>query len=113
MRWAQSRFKRIEFVKQKAAIAKVHISSAFVKEIGFTFYQSIKRIVNTFGISHNLIISLDQPPLPYSLFNQYAMVKKDLNKFSLVHNRCSPPLINFSKTFPPRAFLFQPSPPGF
>ena len=76
MTWAQSIFKRIGFVKRKATTAKVPISPGFVKEIGFTFFQSIKRIVDTFDIPPDLIINLDQTPLPYCLVNQYTIAKK-------------------------------------
>ena len=81
MTWAQSIFKRIGFVKRKATTAaKVPIAPGFVKEIGMTFYQNIKRIVDTYDIPHDLIINLDQTPLPYCLVNQYTMAKKDLSK---------------------------------
>lgn len=40
------------------------------------FYQSIKHIVDTFEILHDLIINLDQTPLTYCLVNQYMMAKK-------------------------------------
>ena len=61
-------------------IDEVPISSGFVKEIDFTFYQNIKRIVDTFDIPHNLIINLTQTPLSYCLVNYIQWPKEDLNK---------------------------------
>lgn len=60
MTWAQCLLKQIRFLIQKATTAKVLISSGFVKEISFTFYQSI---VDTLDVPHDQI-SLDQPLLP-------------------------------------------------
>ena len=72
----RSLFRRIGLAKETATTAKVPISSGFVKEIDFTFYQSIKRIVDIFDIPHDLIINLDQTSLPYCLVNQYTMAEK-------------------------------------
>lgn len=83
MTWAQSIFKRIGFVKRKATTAKVPIAPGFVKEIGMTFYQSIKRIVDAYDIPHDLIINLDQTPLPYCLVNQYTMAKKGAKQVAI------------------------------
>ena len=54
MTWAQCLFKRIGYVKRKDTSAKVPISPGFIKEIGFTFYQSIKAIADTFDIPSDL-----------------------------------------------------------
>ena len=62
MTWAQCLLKQIRFLVQKATNAKVLISSGFVKEISFTFYQSIQPIVDTLDVPHHQIISLVQPP---------------------------------------------------
>ena len=76
MIWVQSLYKRIGFSKQKATTTRMLISSGFLREISFMFYQSIKHIVDTFEILHDLIINLDQTPLTYCLVNQYMMAKK-------------------------------------
>ena len=76
MTWTQSIFKRIGYVKRDATTAKVPISPGFVKEIGFTFYQSFRTIVKTFDIPTELIFNLDQTPLPYCAINQYTMARK-------------------------------------
>lgn len=83
MTWAQSLFKRIGYVKRKATTAKVPISPGFVKEIGFTFYQSLKTIVDTFDIPSDLTINLDQTPLPYCLISQYTMAKKGSKRVAI------------------------------
>lgn len=56
MTWAQCLFKQIRFLNQKAKTAKVPISSGFVKEISFTFYQSIKPIVDTLDVPYSCLI---------------------------------------------------------
>ena len=76
MIWVQSLYKRIGFSKQKATTTRMLISSGFLREISFMFYQSTKHIVDTFEILHDLIINLDQTPLTYCLVNQYMMAKK-------------------------------------
>ena len=83
MPWAQFLFKRIGYVKRKATTAKVPISPGFIKEIGFTFYQSIKTIADTFDIPSDLILNLEQTPLPYCLISQYTMVKKGSKRVAI------------------------------
>ena len=81
--WAQSMFNRIGYVKRKATTAKVPISPGFIKEIGFTFYRSIKTLVDSFDIPPQLIINIDQTPLPYCLTSQYTMAEKGAKRVAI------------------------------
>ena len=75
--WCQSIFKRLNFVRRKSATAKPMITPGLIKEIGFSFYKDIHELVKWFNIPKELVINIDQTPLPFVLVSSYTMDKKD------------------------------------
>ena len=75
--WCQSIFKRLNFVRRKSATAKPMITPGLIKEIGFSFYRDIHELVKWFNIPKELVINIDQTPLPFVLVSSYTMDKKD------------------------------------
>ena len=73
--WCQSIFRRLGFSKCRGATAKEPISPGFLKEICFMFCQSINEIVSAHDMVDNLIINIDQTPLPFVLISNYMMDK--------------------------------------
>ena len=47
----------------------------FLKEIRFTFHRSIKEVVSAYDVPDDLIINIDQTPLPFVLISKYTMDK--------------------------------------
>ena len=78
--WCQSIFKRLNFVRRKSATAKPMITPGLIKEIGFSFYKDIHELVKWFNIPKELVINIDQTPLPFVLVSSYIMERKE-NQF--------------------------------
>lgn len=74
--WCQSIFKRLNFVRRKATTAKPKIAPGLIDEVGFSFFKEITDLVRWFNITKELIINIDQTPLPYVLVSSYTMEKK-------------------------------------
>ena len=74
--WCQSIFKRLNFVRRKSATAKPMITPGLIKEIGFSFYRDIHELVKWFNIPKELVINIDQTPLPFVLVSSYTIEKK-------------------------------------
>ena len=74
--WAQSIHRRSGFVKRKATTYKQPVSPGFIHEVGFTFYSAIQRNTNTYVIPPELIINIDQTPLPFYLTPTHTFIKK-------------------------------------
>ena len=51
------------------------VSPGFLKEIRFTFCCSIKEVVSAYDVPDDLIINIDQTPLPFVLISKYTMDK--------------------------------------
>lgn len=73
--WCQSIFRRLGFSKRRATTAKQPVSPGFLKEIRFTFHRSIKEVVTAYDVPDDLIINIDQTPLPFVLISKYTMDK--------------------------------------
>ena len=80
--WCQGIFKRLNLVRRKSTTAKPLIAPGLVKEIGFYFYKEIHVPVKWFNIPKELVVNIDQTPLPFVLVISYTMEKKD--------NQCVP-----------------------
>ena len=75
--WCQSIFKRLNFVRRKSTKAKPLIAPGLIKEIGFSFYKEIHELVKWLKIPKELVINIEQTPLPFTLVSSYIMEKKD------------------------------------
>ena len=68
--------------------AKPLISSGLIKETGFSFYKDIHKLVKRFNIPKELVINIDQSPLPFVLVSSDTMEKKgNQNQRVLVFGR--------------------------
>ena len=74
--WCQSIFKRLNFTRRKSATAKPLIAPGLIKEIGFSFHKEIHELVKWFNIPKELVINIDQTPLPFVLVSSYTIEKK-------------------------------------
>ena len=71
--WYQSIFKRLNFVRRKSTTVKPLIAPGLIKGIGFSFYEEIHELVKWFNIPKELVINIDQAPLPFVLVSSYSM----------------------------------------
>ena len=71
--WYQSIFKRLNFVRRKSTTVKSLIAPGLIKGIGFSFYKEIHELVKWFNIPKELVINIDQAPLPFVLVSSYSM----------------------------------------
>ena len=74
--WCQSIFKRLNFTRRKSATAKPLIAPGLIKEIGFSFHKEIHELIKWFNIPKELVINIDQTPLPFVLVSSYTIEKK-------------------------------------
>ena len=56
----QSIFKRLNIFRRKSTTAKPLIAPGLIKEIGFSFYKEIYKLVKWFNIPKELVINIDQ-----------------------------------------------------
>ena len=70
---------RLNFVKRKATTAKPLIG--LIKEVD-SFYKEINEIVRAHNIPPELIINIDQAPLPFVLVSKYTLEKKDYRQIT-------------------------------
>ena len=56
--------------------ARALIAPGLIKEIGFSFYEEIHELVKWFNIPKELVINIDQTPLPFVLVSSYTMEEK-------------------------------------
>ena len=82
-KWCESISRRLKFVKRKATTAKPLIALGLIKEIGLTFYKEINEIVNAHQIPADMIINIDQTPLPFVLISKYTLEKKGSSRVSV------------------------------
>ena len=83
IKWCKSISKRLGYVKRKATTAKSLIAPGLIKEIGLTFYNDINEIVHAHAIPAEMIINIDQTPLPFVLISKYTLEKKDSSRVSV------------------------------
>ena len=87
--WCQSIFRRIGFTKRQATSAKQPVSPGFLKEMGFSFHRAIKEIVDAYDIPDDLVINIEQTPLPFIFLSKYTMDKKNEKLSSSYRNLLS------------------------
>ena len=75
--WCQSIFQRIGFTNRRATVAKEPVFPGFLDEMGFSFHRAIKEVVDAYDIPDDLMINVDQTPLPFILLSKYTMDKKN------------------------------------
>ena len=52
-------------------------------EVGLTFYHSINEIVKSHNIPPEMIINIDQTPIPFVLISKYTLDKRDPSRISV------------------------------
>ena len=62
----------------------IHMVPGLVREVGFVFYKQVSEIVHAHNIPPQLIINIDQTPLPYVLISKYTMNKKGEKKVPIL-----------------------------
>ena len=67
----------MKWTKRKGTTAKPTIAPGLIKEVGLTFYKDIAGIVQTLNIPPELIININQTPIPYNLISKYSMNQKN------------------------------------
>ena len=75
--WCQSIFKRLNFVSRKSMTVKTLDSYWFDKRNWISFYKEIHELIKWFNIPKELVINIDQTPLPFVFVSSYTMDKKD------------------------------------
>ena len=70
-------------MRRKSTTAKPIIAPGLIPEIGLTFYKSVNEAVNTYKIPAELIINIDQTPLPFVLISKYTMEEKGASRVSV------------------------------
>ena len=75
-RWCSSVFKRMNWVNRKSTTSKPLIAPGLIQEVGFSFFKEISEVVQAHNIPPELIINIDQTPLPFVLISKYTMNKK-------------------------------------
>ena len=65
-------FQRLGFSKRRATTAKEPGLPGFLKEIRFTFCRSITEVVSAYDVPGDLIINIEQTPLPFVLISKYT-----------------------------------------
>ena len=83
IKWCESISKRLGYVKRKVNTAKPLIAPGLIKEIGLTFYNDINEIVHGHAIPAEMIINIDQTPLPFVLIRKYTLEKKGSSRVSV------------------------------
>ena len=53
------------------------LSPGYLKEIGFSFHWDIKEVFDAYDIPDDLVININQKPLPFILLSKYTMDKKN------------------------------------
>ena len=75
-KWCTSVFKRMNWVNRKSTTSKPLIAPGLIREVGFSFFKEISEVVQAHNIPPELIINIDQTPLPFVLISKYTMNKK-------------------------------------
>ena len=82
--WCQSIFKRLNFVRRKSMTVKTLDSSWFDKRNWISFYKEIHELIKWFNIPKELVINIDQTPLPFVLVSSCTMDEKKISVFPLL-----------------------------
>ena len=81
-KWCESISKRLGYVIRKATTAKPIIAPGLVKEIGLTIYNDINEIIQAHEIPHEMVINIDQTPLPFVLISKYTPGTSDYRQIT-------------------------------
>ena len=81
-KWCVLISKRLGYVKRKSTTAKPITPPGLILEIGLTFYNEINKIVQAHDIPAQMIINIDQTPLPFVLISNYTLVEKCTSRVS-------------------------------
>ena len=76
--WAQSLFRRMEFVRRMATTVKIPILDKARKEIEFVFMHKIVQKVEKHNIPHSLIINANQTPSKYVSAGRSTLAEKNV-----------------------------------
>jgi len=82
-KWCESLSNRIGFVKRKATTSKPVLAPGLILEIGHTFYHDINEIIKAHHIPPQMIINIDQTPLPFVLISKYTLEKRGAKRISV------------------------------
>ena len=82
-KWCKSLSNRIGFVKHKATTSKPVLTPGLILEIGHTFYHDINEIIKAHHIPPQMIINIDQTPLPFVLISKYTLEKRGAKRISV------------------------------
>ena len=66
----------MNWVNRKSTTSKPLIAPGLIQEVGFSFFKEIFEVVQAQNIPPELIINIDQTPLPFVLISKYTMNKK-------------------------------------
>ena len=72
-KWCTSVFKRMKWSNRKSTTSKPILAPGLIKEVGYTFFKEISEAVHADNIPSELIINIDQTPLPFVLISKYTM----------------------------------------
>ena len=70
-------FGKLTLPKRRATTAKQPVSPGYLKEMGFSFHWAIKEVFDAYDIPDDLVININQTPLPFILLSKYTMDKKN------------------------------------
>ena len=76
IKWCETILKQLGYIKRKTTTAKPLTAPGLIKEIALTFYNDINEIVHAHAIPAEMIINIDQFPLPFVLISKYTLEKK-------------------------------------
>jgi len=82
-KWCESISKRLGYVRRKATTSKPIIAPGLIKEIGLTFYNNINEIIQAHEIPYEMVINIDQTPLPFVLISKYTLAEKGSSRVSV------------------------------
>ena len=83
-KWCTSVFKRMKWANRKSTRSKPSLSPGLIKEVGLIFFKEIAETVQADNIPAQLIINIDQTPLPFVLISKYTMNKKGESTVSIL-----------------------------
>lgn len=81
--WAQSLFRRMNYVKRRKTSSKVDIPEAARKEIEYIFLYEITLRVEKYNIPPSLVINLDQTPLKLVQCGSNTLTKKNSSNVTI------------------------------
>ena len=93
--WCQSIFRKIGFTKRQVTTAKQPVSPDSLKEMGFFFHRAIKEFIDGYNIPDDLLININQTPLPFIILSKYSTDKKNLKLVPIANSADYRNLLNY------------------